>query len=123
MDDDEEPIPNTSYHKDKAPVGRTPNNALPFNAGRDTMTQGSKNLNQAADTQSAPIQISLESSPASWLAYLAKNPEQRPLGVRVDHEGIISTIDLGIYLQISRMGVSKPKGIKLSKEEERKYSW
>jgi hypothetical protein len=76
MDDDEEPIPNTSYYKDEAPVGQTPNNDLPFNAGRDITTQGPKNLNQATDTQSAPIQISLELSPASWLAYLAKNPEQ-----------------------------------------------
>jgi hypothetical protein len=45
MDDDEEPIPNTSYHKDEAPVGQTPNNALPFNVGRDTIMQGPKNLN------------------------------------------------------------------------------
>jgi hypothetical protein len=76
MDDDEELIPNTSYHKDKAPVGQAPNNALPFNVGRDTTMQDPKNLNQVADIQSAPIQISLESSPASLLAYLAKNPEQ-----------------------------------------------
>jgi hypothetical protein len=76
MDDDEEPIPNTSYHKDKAPVGWTTNNTLPFNKGRDTTMQGPKNLNQVTDTQCAPIQISLESSPASWLAYLAKNLEQ-----------------------------------------------
>jgi hypothetical protein len=81
MNDDEEPIPNTSYHKDEAPVGQTLNNTLPFNAGRDTTMQGPKNINQAIDTWSAPIQISLESSPASWLAYLAKNPEQQPLRV------------------------------------------
>jgi hypothetical protein len=123
MDDDDEPIPNTLYHKDEAPVGWMLNNAPPFNAGRDTTIQGPKNLNQAADTQSAPSQILLESSPASWLAYLAKNPEQRPLRVRVDHEGIISTINLGIYLRISQMGISNPKGIKLSKEEEWNYSW
>jgi hypothetical protein len=50
MDDDDELIPNTSYHKDEAPVGRMPNNVPPFNAGRDTMMQGPKNLNQVADT-------------------------------------------------------------------------
>jgi hypothetical protein len=81
MDNDDKPIPNTSYHKDEVPVGWTPNNALPFNAGRDATMHGPKNLNQAVETQSAPSQISLESSPASWLAYLAKNLEQRPLGV------------------------------------------
>jgi hypothetical protein len=75
MDDDDELIQNTSCHKDEVPVGRTPNNTPPFNARRDTMMYGPKNLNQAAETQSAPSQISLESSPASWLAYLAKNPE------------------------------------------------
>jgi hypothetical protein len=123
MDNDNELIPNTSYHKDKVPVGRTPNNAPPFNVGRDTMMHGPKNLNQVAETQSAPSQISLESSPASWLAYLAKNPEQQPLGVQVNHEGIILTINLGIYLRISWMGISNPKGIKLSKEEEWTYSW
>jgi hypothetical protein len=42
MDDDEEPIPNTSYYKDEAPVGQKPNNALPFNVGRDITTQGPK---------------------------------------------------------------------------------
>jgi hypothetical protein len=101
MDDDDEPIPNTLYHKDEVPVGQTPSNAPPFNVGRDTMIHGPKNLNQATETQSATSQISLESSPASWLAYLAKNLEQRPLGVQVNHERIISTIDLGIYLRIS----------------------
>jgi hypothetical protein len=35
-----------------------------------------KNLNQVTETQSAPSQISLESSPAIWLVYLAKNLEQ-----------------------------------------------
>jgi hypothetical protein len=36
MDDNDELIPNILYHKDEAPVGWTPNNAPPFNAGRDT---------------------------------------------------------------------------------------
>jgi hypothetical protein len=49
MDNDDKLIPNTLYHKDEVPVEWTPNNAPPFNAGRDTTMHGPKNLNQVAD--------------------------------------------------------------------------
>jgi hypothetical protein len=74
MDNNDKSIPNMLYHKDKVPVGCTPTNALSFNAGRDTMVHSPKDLNQATETQSTSSQISLESS-ATWLVYLAKNPE------------------------------------------------
>jgi hypothetical protein len=58
--------------------------------------------------------------------YIAKNPGQRPIGIQVNHEGIASTIDLGIQLRISRIGVRAPKLpklVKISKDQKRALSW
>jgi hypothetical protein len=71
--------------------------------------------------QNAPSQVSLDLSPSSWLLYIAKNPGQRPIGVRVNHEGIASTIDLGIHLRISRISIHAPKLpklVKISKDQK-----
>jgi hypothetical protein len=55
--------------------------------------------------------------------YIAKNLDQHPIDVRVNHEGIASTIDLGVHLRISRMGVRPPKNAKISKDQKRALSW
>jgi hypothetical protein len=62
-----------------------------------------------------------------WSLYIAKNPRQCPISIQVNHEGIASTIDLGIYLRISWIGVRAPKKlpkpIKISKDQKQVLSW
>jgi hypothetical protein len=44
----------------------------------------------------------------------------------VNHEGIASTIDLGIHLRISQIGVHAPKLpklVKISKDQKQAFSW
>jgi hypothetical protein len=89
-------------------------------------TQSSEGRRTINALQNAPSQVSLDSSPSSWSLYIAKNPRQCPIGIRVNYEGIASTIDLGIHLRISRISVHAPKLpklIKISKDQKQALSW
>jgi hypothetical protein len=89
-------------------------------------TQLSKGWRTINALQNAPGQVSLDSSPSLWSLYITKNPGQCLIGVWVNHEGIASTINLGIHLRISWIGIHAPKLpklVKISKDQKLALSW